>query len=142
MSPLRVTDESQVRGPVGDLTLSIRIRLLAPDVPGDQDLNVTLTRFKRGWGLENPATLLAELTSIRDAVVGPPGTPVGQRLNLFRLLFTQERYIKEILLIVVPLSFIVLGALEAVRLCHAHRSARRLPCRWRSCGLRVLPIDV
>lgn len=75
---------------------------------------MTLTRFKRGWALDHPATLLAELTSIRDAVVGPPGTSVEQRLNLFRLLFTQERYIKEILLIVVPLSFIVLGALETV----------------------------
>lgn len=121
MPPQCVTGRLQVRGPSETVPFQNSLALLAPDVPGDQDLNVTLTRFKRGWGLENPATLLAELTSIRDAVVGPPGTPVGQRLNLFRLLFTQERYIKEILLIVVPLSFIVLGALEAVRLAHTHR---------------------
>lgn len=81
---------------------------------GDQDLNVTLTRFKSGWRLEDPPTLLTELRSIRDAVVGPEGTASHQRLNLPRLLFTQERYIKEILRIVVPLSFIVIGALEAV----------------------------
>ncbi len=66
---------------------------------GDQDLSVTLTRFKAGWQ-GAPAwwpTLSAELQSIADAVLGPRALPKGQKVQVLPLLFTQGRYLRELL---------------------------------------------
>lgn len=86
-------------------------------VLGDQDLSVTLTRFKQGWrgGASSWwATLSEELASIRNAVLGPKNLPRAQKVEVLPLLFFQGRYLKELLKVLVPVSAIVSVSLHAM----------------------------
>jgi len=96
-------------------------------VLGDQDLNITLSRFKEGiwqWGTRGEEEeekrrgggqqALREFASIRNALLGPSDLPRTQRVNVLRLLFTQERYIREVVKVLVPVGLVVLVALRAV----------------------------
>ena len=98
-------------------------------VLGDQDLSITLGRFKEGiwqWGTQEEKEegegqargrgqqALREFASIRDALLGPSDLPRTQRVDVLRLLFTQERYIREVIKVLVPVGLVVLVALRAV----------------------------
>lgn len=86
---------------------------------GDQDLTVTLQRFKEGWRAAasspddtTPAgawwpTLAAELRSISEAVNGPKELPPSQKVRVVPLLFTQGRYLRELLKVLIPVGAIV-----------------------------------
>lgn len=104
----------------------------APVVLGDQDLTVTLQRFKKGWRAAAAApsssdassssssssasaaasaawwpTLRAELRSISEAVMGERELPASQKVRVVPLLFTQGRYLRELLKVLVPVGAIV-----------------------------------
>lgn len=94
---------------------------------GDQDLSVTLGRFKKGlhpwWGnkeegeeeeAQGPFRAVTELASIRDALLGPADLPSSQRVEVLPLLFTQVRYLKEIIKVLVPVGVVVMVALRVV----------------------------
>ncbi|TFJ83908.1 hypothetical protein NSK_005005 [Nannochloropsis salina CCMP1776] len=104
-------------------------------VLGDQDLVVTLGRFKQGiWPgggprleevragqgerEERPRNIgrraVMELTSFRDALLGPADLPRTCRVDVLRLLFTEERYLREVATVLVPVGLVVLGALRAM----------------------------
>ena len=96
-------------------------------VLGDQDLSITLSRFKEGiwqWGTRGEEEegqrrgggqqALREFASIRNALLGPSDLPRTQRVDVLRLLFTQERYIREVVKVLVPVGLVVLVALRAV----------------------------
>ena len=55
-----------------------------------------------------------EFGSIRDALLGPGSLPSDKKVNVMTLLFTQERYIREILKIIVPIGAVVLGGMEVL----------------------------
>lgn len=57
---------------------------------------------------------MREFASIRDALLGPSDLPRTQRVDVLRLLFTQERYIREVIKVLVPVGLVVLVALRAV----------------------------
>lgn len=55
-----------------------------------------------------------EFASIRDALLGPGGLSSDKKVNVLTLLFTKERYIREILKIIIPIGAVVLGGCEIV----------------------------
>jgi hypothetical protein len=55
-----------------------------------------------------------ELTSFRDALLGPADLPRTCRVDVLRLLFTEERYLREVATVLVPVGLVVLGALRAM----------------------------
>lgn len=77
-----------------------------------------MKRFKQGWRAAEGAgwwqTLSAELASIGQALNGPKHLPKGQKVQVLPLLFTQGRYLKELLKVLVPVSAVVLLSLQAV----------------------------
>jgi hypothetical protein len=94
---------------------------------GDQDLNTTLTRFKRGWRFDNLGTLMPEMASIKDAMFGSRDVEQGKKINLFTLLFTQDRYIRELLMVsygAVGLGGVYVGGSSDASACRVEDSLR------------------
>lgn len=87
-------------------------------VLGDQELSITLNRFKQGWKEGSGGwwpTLSAELASISEAVLGPKHLPDTKKVQVLPLLFTQGRYLRELLKVLLPVSAIVGLSLQAMQ---------------------------
>jgi len=92
---------------------------------GDQDVEVTLGRLKQGvvqcqWVFENLQELQNDLKTLKDAVFGPAGRemasppPKNKKVNLFRILLTRKRMVKETVESLGPVSLVLFAIADSL----------------------------